>query len=68
MTTPQYAWRKSTRSDDGNCVEVALATESVLVRDSKTTGGPSLRFDLTQWQTFISEIHAGSFASPNTSG
>lgn len=67
MTAPQYVWRKSTRSDDGNCVEVARAAESVLVRDSKSNGGPILRFDSTQWHAFISEIHADGFTPPNTS-
>jgi hypothetical protein len=33
------AWRKSTKSLNGNCVEVAFADNYVLVRDSKNRQG-----------------------------
>jgi hypothetical protein len=67
MTTPHYAWRKSTRSDDGNCVEIAPADGSVVVRDSKDHVGPILRFDPARWDAFINDIHAGTVRRPEAS-
>ncbi|MDA5281567.1 DUF397 domain-containing protein [Streptomyces sp. Isolate_45] len=53
------AWRKSSHSSDqgGQCVEVAICTcaDTVHVRDSKVTDGPTLALtpaawtDLTRW-------------------
>ncbi|PZG08046.1 DUF397 domain-containing protein [Micromonospora craterilacus] len=60
----QPTWRKSSRSDDGNCVEVAHTHEPVLVRDSKNTAGPVLRFAPEQWHTFMDGIRLGGFESP----
>jgi hypothetical protein len=53
--TPQVTWRKSTYSTEGAqaCVEVALTTAFVGVRDSKNTAGPALAFDRTAWQAFL---------------
>lgn len=56
--TPDLAkvvWRKSTRStgQNGNCVEVALTTRSVGVRDSKNATGPALAFPLASWRAFV---------------
>jgi hypothetical protein len=47
-------WRKSSRSNggNGNCVEVAVRTEAVGVRDSKNTG-PTLEFPAEQWHLFL---------------
>ena len=48
-------WRKSSYSSEnptGSCVEVALGTESVGVRDSKNTDGPALAFSPTVWRSF----------------
>ncbi|MFV2112876.1 DUF397 domain-containing protein [Micromonospora sp. LOL_025] len=57
MSTTQYAWRRSSRSDDGNCVEVAV-DDAVLIRDSKNPDGPVLRFAPRRWRSFISAIRA----------
>ena len=62
--TPQHAWRKSSHSDDGNCVEVACTHEPVLVRDSKNSAGPVLRFDPTQWRAFMEGLRHGGFECP----
>ncbi|MDG4795170.1 DUF397 domain-containing protein [Micromonospora sp. WMMD1082] len=67
MTTPQYAWRKSTRSDGGNCVEFASAGASVFVRDSKDEDGPVLRFGSAQWRAFTNGVHADEFTPVTTS-
>ena len=36
-------WHKSTASNSGGCVEMVIADESVLVRDSVNADGPVLR-------------------------
>jgi Domain of unknown function (DUF397) len=36
-------WHKSTASNSGGCVEVAIADESIHVRDSVNADGPVLR-------------------------
>jgi hypothetical protein len=50
---PGIAWRKSPTSDTGNCVEVAVARGSVLVRDSANRGGALLRFPPVAWSAFL---------------
>ncbi|MEU6539346.1 DUF397 domain-containing protein [Streptomyces sp. NPDC047000] len=51
------AWRKSTYSPDGsNCVEIAPASASVRVRDSKIPAGPRLAFSATVWSGFIAHV------------
>ncbi|WP_329560285.1 DUF397 domain-containing protein [Streptomyces uncialis] len=50
------AWFKSSYSDssDGSeCVEVAAASDAVLVRDSKDVSGPCLGFTRTTWADFV---------------
>jgi hypothetical protein len=48
-------WRKSSwSSSTANCVEVALAHETVGVRDSKNPDGPMLVFPDAAWRAFIS--------------
>jgi Domain of unknown function (DUF397) len=52
-------WRKSTHSNEspsGSCVEVAFVAESVAVRDSKNTAGPTLAFPTTTWDTFRADL------------
>ncbi|MFI6079082.1 DUF397 domain-containing protein [Actinoplanes sp. NPDC051343] len=64
MTSETYsAWRKSTRSDEGNCVEVSPSDSGrhVGVRDTKDRGGSILEFDLNSWKRFIEEVRAGRF-------
>ncbi|WP_200208179.1 DUF397 domain-containing protein [Micromonospora coerulea] len=47
-------WRKSTRSGQGECVEVADNLPDVVgVRDSKDPTGPALTFAPHTWRTFI---------------
>lgn len=56
------AWRKSSYSGvgNGNCVEVAVMTERVAVRDSKYTTGPTLAFDTTTWRAFLTGSGLGT--------
>ncbi|MFF8771144.1 DUF397 domain-containing protein [Kitasatospora sp. NPDC015120] len=48
-------WFKSSHSggEGGNCIEVAEAAESVLVRDSKDNSGPHLAFSPAAWRSFV---------------
>jgi hypothetical protein len=51
------AWRKSSRSGNGNCVEVAgNVPNRVLVRDSKNPAGSVLAFDPSAWRAFVAEV------------
>lgn len=51
---PELAWRKSSRSGAGDCVEVADNRPGlVAVRDSKNPTGPVLTFSPTAWRHFV---------------
>lgn len=52
------AWRKSSHSEAGNCVEVADGNGLVLVRDNKLADGSSVISFLPQtWCEFIRVVH-----------
>ena len=55
---PHTAWRKSTASDSGSCVEVAALGESVLVRDSANPDGAVLGFPPAAWSVFVARLRA----------
>lgn len=56
-------WRKSLRSDAGNCVEVAFATDGTVgVRDSKNRIGSVLEFGPGEWDALIAGAKAGESA------
>ncbi|MGH3969290.1 MAG: DUF397 domain-containing protein [Mycobacterium sp.] len=52
------AWRKSSYSGatTQNCVEVGNSLGVVLVRDSKSSATPALRFDGDAWAEFLSRL------------
>ncbi|MET7684032.1 DUF397 domain-containing protein [Streptomyces sp. NPDC005423] len=54
MSTTELAWFKSSFSGGGggNCVEVAVRPETVLVRDSKDTRRQSLALSRDAWSAF----------------
>jgi Domain of unknown function (DUF397) len=59
-----FVWRKSSASADaGNCVEIACADSSVLVRDSYDQSGTMLEFTSTQWRSFMRRIRGSQNAS-----
>lgn len=67
MTFDPALWRKSSRSGgSGNqCVEVAIMSEAVGVRDTKDQGqGPILSFRLEEWAAFVDDIRRGTFDLP----
>ena len=44
------------------CVEIAaLPDGGAAIRDGKDPGGPTLRFDGTEWAAFLEAVKAGSF-------
>ena len=47
------AWRKSTASNSGSCVEVAVHDGSVLVRDSVDPVGGVLELSPAAWSAFL---------------
>lgn len=56
---PARNWHRSTRSNSGNCVEVALTSEYAWVRDSKDVRGPVLAFTADEWGPFIAAVRDG---------
>ena len=65
MLHNDVTWRKSARSGAaGNCVEVAVTSAAVLVRDSKDAQGPVLRFAVPGWQGFLEAVRDGEFDRP----
>lgn len=50
----QIAWRRSRRSGtQGQCVEVAITPDAILVRNSRHPDGPVLRFTRAEWLAFL---------------
>jgi hypothetical protein len=57
-------WRKSSRSQSSNCIEVATLGDGdapVGVRDSKDRGGPILIVERQQWIRFVAGTIDGAF-------
>lgn len=53
-------WRKSSASEgEQNCVEVAAAGRSVLVRDSRAAAGGVLVLGSVEWRAFLERIVDG---------
>jgi len=55
-------WRKSSYSNpSGNCVEAALLTDGVAVRNSRFPDGPALVFTGAEWDAFLRGVKGGDF-------
>jgi Domain of unknown function (DUF397) len=54
------AWRKSSFSESGQCVEVAFIAESVVLRDSHAPSGPVLAFRPGEWTAFLGGVRKGA--------
>jgi hypothetical protein len=53
-------YRKSSRSHvNGNCVEVASGSGTVLVRDTASRGGTVLCFPAGEWTAFLARTTGG---------
>ncbi len=63
MDLSGVAWRKSSHSSNGDCVEVARAGEGLVgVRDSGDRGGPVLTVTMAEWGVFLQRIKDDSVA------
>ncbi|MBB5155122.1 DUF397 domain-containing protein [Saccharopolyspora phatthalungensis] len=54
-------WRKSSYTDQYNCVEVAMTPDTTAVRDSKNRDGDALAFTTQHWHSFLSAIKADHY-------
>ena len=65
MNSSGPAWRKSTHSTNGNCVEIAWRQGAeginILVRDSKFPGREPLVFTPGEWAVFLERAKTGDF-------
>ncbi|WSQ08643.1 DUF397 domain-containing protein [Streptomyces sp. NBC_01231] len=54
-TSSELAWSKSSYSgaEGGECMEIAVTSGIVHVRDSKTPVGPSFTFRRSEWAAFV---------------
>ena len=56
------AWRKSSLSGDGGCVEVAMVSGVAIgVRDSKNPTAGHLVFSPSEWSNFLAGVKRGEF-------
>ena len=53
-------WRKSRDCADGQCVEVAIIDDTVLVRNSDRPDDV-VRFTAAEWRAFLSGVGRGQF-------
>jgi uncharacterized protein DUF397 len=57
-------WRKSSRSEKENCLEIGGAPGFAGVRDTKDRPSGTLVFDLTIWSRFLAGVKADRFNGP----
>jgi hypothetical protein len=60
-----HQWRRSSRCDGGQCVEVAFADALVAMRDGKSPDGARLHLDRHDWTAFLGAVRAGEFDRAN---
>jgi Domain of unknown function (DUF397) len=58
------SWRKSSKSEYGGCVEVALGADTVCVRNSRYPDGPVLEFPAAAWDNFVAAVRAHRYDRP----
>ena len=57
----ELAWRKSTRSERYNCVEVAVTPEFAALRDSKDRDAGHFAVSRPQWSSFLSALRSDHY-------
>src|SRR5690606_34191295 len=61
LTLRGAVWTKSTRSGQGDCVEVATNLPNIVaIRDSKHKNGPALVFSREDWKGFLAGLPSAS--------
>jgi Domain of unknown function (DUF397) len=55
-------WRMASRCDGGQCVEIGILGDSVLIRDSANRDGERLTLSCDEWQEFIAGVKDGDFS------
>ncbi|MFI8069056.1 DUF397 domain-containing protein [Streptomyces sp. NPDC086033] len=65
MSNDELSWFKSSYSSsgDGDCVEIALTSATIHVRDSKNQQGPRLALSPTPWADFLTHLTAAATSS-----
>jgi hypothetical protein len=58
---PKPQWHKSSYCSTSACVEVAMTSDAVLVRDSKNNEVAPLSFTMDEWSAFVKGVRAGEF-------
>jgi hypothetical protein len=61
LGVPVANWRKSSRCDAGQCVEVARLDDNYALRNSTLPEGTVLTFNSTMWSGFLAAARAGEF-------
>lgn len=61
---PAPIWRKSSASEEDECVEVAVVPAAVLARDSEDPAGHRLSFSHAAWRDFVSALRSGELDGP----
>ena len=55
-------WRKASHSvNNGQCVEVASARVTVMVRDSVSPSGAAISYPASTWRIFLASARAGAY-------
>jgi len=57
----QLAWRITSFSSNGNCVEVAPVDGMVAMRNSQDRSGTVLLYTASEWRAFLLGAKAGEF-------
>ena len=58
-------WRKSRHSlGNGNCVQVAASSGTVLVRDSSDSTSPVISYSAEAWRTFVAATRIVKLRAP----
>jgi uncharacterized protein YajQ (UPF0234 family) len=55
------AWYMAERCDGGQCVQVGIQGESILVRSSIDPDGHRVTLSRDEWQAFIAGVKGGDF-------
>ncbi len=55
------AWRRSSRCNGGNCIEVVEYDGLIMVRSSADPDGPKLAVSRDQWRVWIVSLKDGFF-------